>query len=525
VPERTLGPGEARALDLHTLAGALRSPLRLRRLLGGERYSEVRVREGGLPLSALQAACLVAVGTMRTRRFVVDGRELGRSIFLLRALSRAAVAGPSELLRSAVLARYVLHAARRRVHLTRNADSPRKALCLRVEPTLRWRGEQVGGAATHTSGVINGLIDNGVEVDVLAAERPLYTERARFVQVPVRRVLHLIPGLTYAAYAQELTRAGADLSTDFVYQRYQLGSDAGLALAERLAVPLVLEFNGSDIWMERHWKSGRVPFAAALSQLERRNLVDASLVVVVSKALRAFAIAQGVDSERVLVNPNGVDVDALAPYREGSPAQWRARVGIPDEPTVGFIGTFGLWHGVKLLPALVQGVPEARWVVVGAGDLFPEVRAEMAARGLRDRVLMTGLVDWSRALGMLACCDVCVSPHVPNPDGTPFFGSPTKLFEYMGLRKPIVASDLDQIGEILEHERTALLFRPGDVQDASAAIRRLLSDTPLRDRLADAAFELAATEYSWKAHARRIIDALVGGATPASGSNVGTVDA
>jgi glycosyltransferase involved in cell wall biosynthesis len=227
----------------------------------------------------------------------------------------------------------------------------------------------------------------------------------------------------------------------------------------------------------------------------------------------------------VLVNPNGVDVDALAPYREGSPAEWRTRAGIANEPTVGFVGTFGMWHGVKLLPALVEGVPEARWLVVGAGDLFTEVRAEMDARGLHDRVLMTGVVDRSRALEMLACCDVWVSPHVPNPDGTPFFGSPTKLFEYMGLRKPIVASDLDQIGEILEHERTALLFRPGDVQDASAAIRRLLSDAPLRDRLADAAFELAATEYSWKAHARRIIDALVGSATPTSSSNVGTVDA
>ena len=86
------------------------------------------------------------------------------------------------------------------------------------------------------------------------------------------------------------------------------------------------------------------------------------------------------------------------------------------------------------------------------------------------------MVERERALELLACSDVCVSPHVPNPDGTPFFGSPTKLFEYMGLGKAIVASDLDQIGEVIEHERSGLLCPPGDVDAAAAAIRRLLAD-------------------------------------------------
>ncbi len=101
------------------------------------------------------------------------------------------------------------------------------------------------------------------------------------------------------------------------------------------------------------------------------------------------------------------------------------------------------------------------------------------------------MVERERALEVLACSDVCVSPHVPNPDGTPFFGSPTKLFEYMGLGKPIVASDLDQIGEVIEHERSGLLCPPGDVEAAAAAIRRLLADHELRARLGAGALERA----------------------------------
>jgi glycosyltransferase involved in cell wall biosynthesis len=385
---------------------------------------------------------------------------------------------------------------------------------------------QVGGAATHTAGVINGLVDNGIAVEVVAADRPLGADRACFVQVPRtrRRPLQLIPGLGFTDFTDQLLRAAAALRADFVYQRHQLGSYAGLRLAERLGVPLVLEFNGPELWLQRNWGSGHVRFGGHLAELERRNLIDASLVVVVSEALRDSAIAEGAAPARVLVNPNGVDIDELAPYRARTASEWRARRGLPDEPTVGFVGTFGPWHGVTLLPALVEAVPDARWIFIGDGDLFPEVEAEIVARGVEDRVRLTGLVKRTEALELLGCCDICVSPHVPNRDGTPFFGSPTKLFEYMGLRKPIVASDLGQIGQVLTHERTALLCTPGDVEDAAHAARRLLADEELRERLAYAALELATTEYTWTAHVKRILDALLVGVSEA-GAGAGTAAA
>jgi glycosyltransferase involved in cell wall biosynthesis len=510
VPVWGTAPGEARHLDLNTIVHAARSPRRLWRLMRDRRYAEVHVREGVLPASAVQAACMIAVAAVPARTFVVDGRCLGRLPYLGRAVAKAAVAVPSELARSVELAHRVTRAARRPTALPRHATAVGRALYLRADPTLNWMGLQVGGAATHMRGVINGLLDNDVRVDVVAAERPLGTERARFIRAPVRRVLQLVPSLAFTEYSRELVRAASGLSADFVYQRHRLGANAGLEIASRLGVPLVLEFNGSDIWVERNWVGARMPLAGRLESLEHRNLLDASLVVVVSEALREVVVAEGVPPDRVLVNPNGVDIDELEPYRTGTSSTWRARAGLPDAPTVGFIGTFGPWHGARLLPALAAAVPEARWVIVGDGPLFPEVHAEMTARGLDDRVLMTGLVERARALELLASCDVFVSPHVPNPDGSRFFGSPTKVFEYMGLHRPIVAADLGQLGEILDHERTALLFEPGDVTAAAAQVSRLLDDGELRERLAAAAFELAAAEYTWNAHVRRILAALEG---------------
>jgi glycosyltransferase involved in cell wall biosynthesis len=123
---------------------------------------------------------------------------------------------------------------------------------------------------------------------------------------------------------------------------------------------------------------------------------------------------------------------------------------------------------------------------------------------------MPGIVSHDRALALLAASDVCVSPHVPNPDGTRFFGSPTKLFEYMGLAKPIVASDLEQLGEVIDDGKTGVLTTPGDAASAAREIARLLGDPDERARLGGAALESARSTYSWEAHTRRILEALAG---------------
>ena len=502
-------------IGFHRIAAAARRPRELLALLRERPFENVEVIQDELAPSAVQAVSLALVSLARAPRFTIAGRATGRARFAIRALAQVLTAVPAELARTALWAQRLRRAAARGTPLPRSAARPAKVAYLRVEPTLRWMGAYVGGAATHTTGVINGFADNGLGVEIFAPEQPLGTGSASFTRVPVRRIFHLVRGLSYTAYSRDVVRAAAASGADFVYQRYSLGSVAGLELAARLGVPLVQEFNGSEIWVERNWGSGRLRLEGDFAALERRNLLDASLIVVVSEVLKQQVIAQGVPAERVLVNPNGVDVERLARFRGRPAAAWRRELDRIDAPTVGFIGTFGLWHGVKVLPAIVDALrerrPDARWVVIGDGGLRAEVEQELGDRGAGELVEITGLVDHDLALALLAGCDVCVSPHVPNPDGTPFFGSPTKLFEYMGLGKPIVASALEQIAEVVEHERTGLLSPPGDARAAAKQITRLLDDPELRSRLGDAALEEARATYSWAAHTHRILDALEAG--------------
>jgi glycosyltransferase involved in cell wall biosynthesis len=136
------------------------------------------------------------------------------------------------------------------------------------------------------------------------------------------------------------------------------------------------------------------------------------------------------------------------------------------------------------------------------------VRRILSEGGALDATTFTGLVPQEDGPAYLAAGDVLVSPHVPNPDGTPFFGSPTKLFEYMAMGKGIVASNLDQIGEVLEHEKTALLVPPGDVNALAAGMARLCEDRILRECLGAEARRAVLERHTWRAHTRHTIERL-----------------
>ena len=97
------------------------------------------------------------------------------------------------------------------------------------------------------------------------------------------------------------------------------------------------------------------------------------------------------------------------------------------------------------------------------------------------------------------------------PDNHPFFGSPTKLFEYMAMGKAIAASALDQIAEVLEHGRTALLVAPGDSVELAAAIRRLAGDPPLRAELGRNARAAALARHTWRQNAARVLHCTASG--------------
>jgi len=299
----------------------------------------------------------------------------------------------------------------------------------------------------------------------------------------------------------------------FIYQRYSLHNYSGLKLAAHFKVPFVLEFNGSEVWINSHWGTG-LKHEKIAEQIESINLQAAQLIVVVSQPIKDALLQQGIDSHKILVNPNGVDSDKYSPSVDGTAV--RKKLHMENKLVIGFIGTFGKWHGAEVLTEafglLLKQHPElkhsVRLLMIGDGNTMPLVKQEIGRWNLSDYSSLTGIVAQEKGPDFLAACDLLVAPHVPNPDGSPFFGSPTKLFEYMAMGKAIVASDLDQIGEILHHNHTAWLVKPGDAASLAKGLKTLIDDEPKRARLGQAARQEAISKYTWKEHTRKIVEKL-----------------
>lgn len=376
-----------------------------------------------------------------------------------------------------------------------------------------------GGSVGHIAGVLNNLDAFGghpifATTDRIPGVRP---DIETWVVRPDGRYRDFTDLPQFAFNIQGVARVVADLKRvlpSFVYQRYSYGNFIGAQVASSLATPFVLEYNGSEVWIRRNWSVGNAGYIELAERIEEANLVAADVVVVVSDAMQEELVGRGVDPAKILVNPNGVDVDRYRPDVDGS--EVRRRLGLDGYTVIGFIGTFGPWHGAEVLAEafarLLRRDPtyssRLRLLLIGDGDRYAATRDAITAGGVAAEAVFAGRTTQLEGPSYLAACDILASPHVPNADGSRFFGSPTKLFEYMAMGRGIVASDLEQIGQVLEHDRTAWLVQPGDPEALADGLQALVEDSERRDRLGRAAREDAVQRHTWLAHTKYIIDAL-----------------
>jgi len=319
----------------------------------------------------------------------------------------------------------------------------------------------------------------------------------------------------------------------YIYERLCVGNYAAAILSAEFQVPYILEYNGSEISMRRSFEGTGYVYEAEYLEAEALAFEQATLISVVSAEIRRGLIARGVDAAKILVNPNGVDLDA---YRQSDPIDKlaiRSSLGFTaDDRVVGFTGTFGGWHGIDVLsdaiPRICRAAPRAKFLLIGDGNFKHLVDHTVAAHGLESRVISAGRVPQAEGAQLLRACDVYVSPHSTHMVDSKFFGSPTKLFEYMALGGGIVASDLEQMGEVLSpaltpdeasrgtaiNDERAVLCPPGDVDAFVLGVVALVERPALCDQLGENARAAAREHYSWARHVAKLWQSLEGHLAP-----------
>lgn len=324
-------------------------------------------------------------------------------------------------------------------------------------------------------------------------------------------------------YYQMLKTAFQVIEPTYIYERLCQGNYIGAKLSQELGIPYIVEYNGSETTMKKSFDGGEIAYEAELDAVEMFAFKQATSISVISEAVRDDLVSRGVDPAKILINPNGVDVDDYRPLAPEARRALREPFGWTDEHcVVGFTGTFGRWHGVGVLadamPQICEKVPHIRFMMIGNGHCVNLIEDAVRKHKLEDRVYMAGRVPQAEGRRLLGTCDVFVSPHDSKMAGGKFFGSPTKLFEYLGMGGAIVASRLEQIGEVLSpalglkqllqerdvDDRRAVLCEPGSVQELIEAVVRLANRPKVRAALGKNARNAAVDEFSWDKHVERL---------------------
>jgi glycosyltransferase involved in cell wall biosynthesis len=394
--------------------------------------------------------------------------------------------------------------------------------------TQFWFGLKAGGSVAHTIGVLNGLKENGCNAEVFSNED--FAGMDGFRGAVVRPVLFReryswLGELLYNFYAKERFREYVRrFRPDFIYHRFNTYTDFVAEVAECERIPLILEFNSSVTLMDQYRIKKRSLMSALrqffLAGIEKKievfNLKKSSLVIVVSDILKSHLLEMSVPEKKIFVSPNGADPLKFNPSVSLSERIMvlKKEFGInPDNVVIGFAGTFAAFHGIPYMIGAIKKIlsgnmfPGIRFLLIGKdlAGLDDDMREELS--GLKG-VAFTGLVPYADVQNYLGMCDILVSPHCPLPGGKMFFGSPTKLFEYMAMGKGIVASNLGQIGDVLENGKTAVLVEPGNTDELVSGILKLAGDKKLREEMGAAARRELLSNYTWKANTGKILDRL-----------------
>ena len=266
-------------------------------------------------------------------------------------------------------------------------------------------------------------------------------------------------------------------------------------------------YNNKDIlnWPNRGEKV-TVPLA-------ERMQYEMATIITVDSTMRAKWVTEFVGKQygdKIMINPNGVDVEMFSPSQCDS--SMKGELGVAnDDIVVGVASSFRWYNDIDEM-CLIISKARSRFdglkfiVIVGDKNKESEVDETIKKHDLTSITTIMGQVPFSKMPSLLSCCDILISHF--NFHGKWPHNCSIKHLEYLSLGKPTVATDVGEVNFAIEHNVNGLLCVEGDVDQFSESIIRLALDPILRDQLGRAGRKKALKELTWELNVGRITSCL-----------------
>ena len=361
---------------------------------------------------------------------------------------------------------------------------PMRIAMVRVSRTIR-------GAETQMLALSAALAERGHEILVVTREHSSLIEMAE--QHGLRAVGLAISGDLNIRAPSRIARLLRSEGIEVVNAHGSHGSLACCLAARRARVPVVATFHTPVIGDA---VSGRKPRRALLGRLTRPALMLADRVIAVSECSRRYLLALGFAEDHVETVHNGID---LRRYREADRAAARRELGVGDrEVLFGFLGRLIEDKRpdlvLRAMKELARGLP-VRAFIAGEGPLRRRLSDLAAELDLGDRIMLTGFRSDTAAL--LAASDCLVAPSVRE-------GLPIVLLEAMAAGRPVIASAVGGVPELVVDGECGRLLTPDDLGGLVRAMRELAESPELRAEMGGAGQARVARGFTVTGNAGRV---------------------
>jgi PEP-CTERM/exosortase A-associated glycosyltransferase len=285
-----------------------------------------------------------------------------------------------------------------------------------------------------------------------------------------------------------------------------LNALAAQRVARRRGLPLIYEIRA--FWEDAAVGNGTArensPRYWLTRMLETHAANQADAVAVICDGLKQDLIRRGVDGEKIIVAPNGVD---MALFGDPSPRDDSLAIalGIEQAEVVGFVGSFYDYEGlddlIEAMPRLAMARPDAHLILVGGGPMEEALRAQAARSDLVHRIHFTGRVPHDEVERYYGLIDILAYPR--KKMRLTDLVTPLKPLEAMAQRRLVAASDVGGHRELIEDGVTGTLFPPDDPDALAAALAGLFANRGDWERRREAGRKFVEEHRNWSSNISR----------------------
>ena len=363
------------------------------------------------------------------------------------------------------------------------------------------------GASTHILHNIRGLVNSQFDVHLLTPNDGLLPPEDTIEGARVARISQDL-SQNFLARAMDFGKAvfaHLTLHPNYHVVHYRNIWD-GLIVAQnkkRFGYKTLFEVNGlPSIELKYHYPGIDSDLLTKIKEQELATLHLSDAIICPSHVTRDYIASLGLDRKRITVIPNGVSPTDFSssplPSREGR------------LPVLLYIGTLADWQGLEIVIRALPGVlvhQAVRLHIIGRGRSRQRklLAKQIRKLGVEGNVIIQPAVPHHEVPALIAESDICIAPLGLNDRNVTQGACPIKVLEYMASSRPLIASNMPIVRELVREDVDALLFSPNDPEDLARQILRLLNDYDLSKRLADSATERALSKFTWHAAQKKLI--------------------